>query len=236
MSYDAAVLTAIYDGYDTVKPVMPQLNRSFGYDSGVRVDWVLVTDDRSRLVEAEPGALSGWRIVEEPRPGVHPNRAAKYPKFLPQLYSHSPVTAWLDGSYRITSPYFVSEASDYAEPIAQFVHPWRDCALAEAEFSATLPKYAGEPVLKQADHYRKAFKFPEHWGLWATGVIVMSHVRNWQLMSRFGQLWLDEVAQWSFQDQVSEPVVLQTCGMRPTALPGDHITNPWLSYEGSARH
>lgn len=235
MNHDAAVVTAIYDGYDTVKPVMPQVDRSFGYQAGVRVDWVLVTDDPGKLTEAEPGALSGWRIEVDRRPGMHPNRAAKYPKFLPHIYTQAPLTVWVDGSYRITSPHFVSEVQGYANPIAQFVHPWRDCALDEAEFSKTLPKYAGEPLPEQAAHYR-GLNHPEHWGLWATGVIVMDHIGSWQLLTKFGQYWLDEVKKWSFQDQVSEPYALQTCGIRPTALPGDHLTNPWLKYEGSARH
>lgn len=69
---DAAVVTAVYDRYDTLKPALPQ--------SGPKVDWVCVTDDPG--LEAD-----GWRIVVQPRPGVHPNRAAKHPKCEPWRYT-----------------------------------------------------------------------------------------------------------------------------------------------------
>jgi hypothetical protein len=233
---DVAVLTAIYDGYDTVKPVCPQTYQAFGYESGFRVRWILVTDDPGKLVEAEPGALSGWEVITQPRPHLHPNHAAKYPKFMPELYTGAPLTVWIDASYRVVSPHFVSEARSYADPIAQFVHPWRDCAMEEAAFSRTLAKYDGQPLAGQATHYR-ALGLPPHWGLWATGVIIRDHhAPASRQLGDFGSHWLSEVEAWTWQDQVSEPYILKRFGLRPTALPGDHITNPWLKYEGSARH
>lgn len=233
--HDAAVITAVYDAYDTVKPICPQTALTFGYSTGIRVDWVLVTDDPGKLVEAEPGALSGWRIVAEPRPGIHPSVAAKRPKFLPWAYTNAPLTAWVDASYRITSPRFISDAGEFADPIAQFVHPWRDCLYDEAAFSQTLPKYTGLDLAGQVAEYRAA-GMPEHWGLWAAGVIVRKQYNHRARWAWLGPEWLDQVNRWTFQDQVSQPYVLWKTGVRPAALPGDHISNPWLKYEGSARH
>lgn len=224
MTYDAAVISGLYGGYDTLKPAVPQ--------AGLNVDWVLVTDD----VSIRSGTL-GWRVVHRPQPGTHPNRAAKYPKLFPWEFTEAPASVWLDASFRVQSPDFVTGAlacTSYAEPVAQFVHPWRDCIYTEAEESAKLAKYAGEPVLKQAAYYREGLGHPEHWGLWATGVIARQH--DVPAVKELGHCWATLIDRWTFQDQISQPVALRGAGLRPVALPGTHFANPWLTYEGSERH
>lgn len=219
-----AILTAIYDQYDDLKPVLPQ--------AGVDVEWVCVTDG-APLPDIE--AARGWTLVCEPRPGVHPNRAAKHPKYEPWKYTDAPVSIWVDASFRVVSETFAAEATaglTDEEPIAQFAHPWRDCLFAEAKESAGLPKYAGEPVLEQAEDYRQA-GHPEGWGLWATGVIARRHT---EAVRKMGWLWLAETYRWSFQDQISQPFALREHGLRPASLPGTHLATPWLAYEGSERH
>jgi len=218
----AAVITAIYDRYDVLKPTCPQV--------GARVEWICVTDDPG-LDRGDSDPL-GWRIVFEPRPGLHPNRAAKHPKMRPHLYTTAPSSVWVDASFRVLSAGFVVDVLGFADPIAQFVHPWRECLFTEAEVSAPLPKYADEPCLEQAARYR-AEGHPPRWGLWATGVIARRHD---DLVAVWGQTWLNENLNHSFQDQISHPHVCRTHGLRPAALPGNHLTNPWLRYEGSARH
>lgn len=216
---DVAILTSIYGVYDTLKPVLPQ--------AGVDVEWILVTDSTPDAQAAE-----GWTVVHEPHSGLHPNRAAKNPKLRPWKYTDTPASIWIDASFRVTSTEFVAAAMKHAQPIAQFTHPWRDCLYTEAEASLPLAKYKGEPISEQADYYR-AMGHPDHWGLWAAGVIVRQHTRE---VREFGAAWAHEVNVWSFQDQVSEPYALRETGLRPTALPGTHFANPWLSYEGSGRH
>lgn len=218
---DVAILTAVYDGYDELKPVLPQ--------DGVSVDWVFVTDDPELGVKE---THEGWRVVYEPRPGVHPNRAAKHPKYEPWRYTAADRSVWVDASFRIVSPTMAVEALSFADPIAQFAHPWRDCLFAEAKESAGLPKYAGEPVLEQAEHYAVQ-GHPENWGLWATGFIARRHT---DAVRELGMRWLAETYEWSFQDQISQPYALRETGLRPTALPGNHLATPWLVYEGSVRH
>ena len=141
----------------------------------------------------------------------------------------------MDASFRVFSPLFAAEATSGLtddEPIAQFVHPWRDCLFAEAKESAGLAKYAGEPVLEQADAYSLA-GHPESWGLWATGVIARRHT---EAVCELGARWLEETYRWSFQDQISQPFALRETALRPAPLPGSHLATPWLAYEGSARH
>lgn len=216
---DVAILTALYGAYDALKPPLPQ--------TGVDVEWILVTDT---MPDAEQAA--GWTIVHEPHPGIHPNRAAKHAKFRPWEYTDAPASIWVDASFRVTSTEFAADALKHAEPIAQFAHPWRDCLYLEADASLLLAKYEGEPIGEQA-HYYRALGHPEHWGLWAAGVIARQHTIEVQ---RLGMAWTHEVNLWSFQDQVSEPFALRKAGLRPAALPGTHFVNPWLAYEGSGRH
>jgi hypothetical protein len=218
---DVAIITAITDGYDTLKPVLPQ--------TGCDVEWICFTDDET-LPDAD--AATGWTMICEPRHGRHPSREAKRPKLRPWKYTAAPASIWVDASFRVASDRFAAEALAMADPIAQFVHPWRDCLYEESAASALLPKYRGEPVIEQARTY-KTRGHPEHWGLWAAGVIARRHTPR---VRALGEAWAAEIGAWSFQDQVSQPYALRAVGLRPAALPGTHLANGWLKYEGSGRH
>lgn len=219
---DVAIITCITDGYDTLKP--PVTQKGVG-----KVEWICVTDNQPYL---DSENARGWTLVKEDRHHPHPNRAAKWPKCQPWEYTDAPASVWIDGSYRVVSPYFARDVLSVADPIAQFAHPWRGCLYEEAQASARLAKYDDEPVLEQAAHYQR-LGFPTGWGLWAAGVIARHHTQE---VRDFGQMWLYEIKKWSFQDQISEPFALNLSGLYPSSLEGDHITNPWLHYEGSARH
>jgi len=227
-----AIITSITDGYDTLKAIKPQF--------GVNVEWVAVTDGSET---AEPD--HGWRMIPIAEPGlmglqpemadrVHPNRLAKLAKCMPRVVTDAPYSIWLDASYRVTSPLFALEAIKCASPVAQFVHPWRNCVYEEARASLALAKYHDEDtkIVAQMEEYRE-IGHPVNWGLWATGVIVRKHDHDINVM---GQQWLSEIRRHSYQDQLSEAVVLRMYDVRPSPLPGDHLSNPWLKYEGSARH
>ncbi len=216
---DAALVTAIYGSYDEPKPVLPQ--------EGIDCEYVLVTDD-----PAVPDGYLGWRVVCQPRPGVNPCRAAKHPKFRPWEYTDAPASVWVDGSIRVTSPRFAAEALALADPVAQFGHPDRDCIYTEAEVSAALPRYNGELIGFQAARY-KADGHPAHWGLWATTIIARRHTDE---VKALGVAWTREVTRWSFQDQVSQPVILRNLGLRPAVLPGYYRHNQWLTLEASGKH
>jgi hypothetical protein len=215
---DAAIVSAVYDGYDEVQVTCPQ---------DTDCEWVLVTDDLTI-----PAGFRGWRVVHEPRPGVHPCRAAKAAKFRPWRYTTAGASVWVDASLRVESASFAADVLAASAPLAQFAHADRDCLFAEAAYSATLAKYAGEPLEAQAACYRAA-GHPEHWGLWTGGVIGRRHVPE---VVGLGDCWAAEVDFWSFQDQVSEPFVLRNLGLRPAELPGHPLGNPWVTWAGSGRH
>lgn len=213
-----AIITAIYDGYDTLKPVPPQQHSD--------TEWICVTD---KPIDDD----SGWQVIVEPRPGQHPNVAAKRPKMLPWEYTDAHYSIWIDASFRVISDAFAHQAMQLARPIAQFSHPWRDCIYSEAEASKALAKYAGLAIDQQMRMYESCFAHPKHWGLWATGAIARMHCPE---VRELGEKWLRDCQEWTYQDQLSQAVHLRALGLRPERFPGTHINNPWLSYEGSARH
>ena len=213
--HDVAIITAIYGKYDTLNPILSQ--------QGLSVDWVLVTD---RM----PEESKGWRVVIEEHPDVHPNRAAKRPKLLPWKYTDALASIWIDGSFCVQSPDFAREAIGYAKPIAQFNHPWRDCLYQEAVCTTAINRYRPQQQLieEQADFYRKN-GHPEHWGLWATGIIARYHTKA---VRALGMSWMFDINQWSFQDQVSQAFSLREAGLYPEVFPGDYFSSPWIRYTG----
>lgn len=213
----AAVLSAIYDSYDTVKPPLIQ--------QGVDVEWIMVTDDPDLVAP-------GWRVVVEPYPGVHPNRAAKRAKMFPWLYTEAEQSVWIDASFQVVSRSFVRDVIRMADPIAQFKHPWRNCIYTEIAECVAVKKYAKSGLEAQEAHYRE-LGHPERWGLWASGVTARHHTPEIRAMS---EQWYNDIYEFSYQDQVSLPPALRANGLRPTEFPGTHLANRWLAYQGSSRH
>ena len=213
------IITAIYDNYDSLKPILNQ---------SIEVDWICVTDNDQYDVNHD----WGWKIVYEPRPHLHPNRAAKLPKCLPWLYASTDTSIWIDASYKVVSSTFAEEILRYAQPLAQFRHPWRDCTYDEAVESGMLSKYQGEPLFEQVQ-YLENVPFPKNWGLWATGVIARQHTPE---VVQMGFDWLSHLYRYSYQDQLSHPWACWNNDIRPIDLPGTHLANDWLSYQGSGRH
>lgn len=215
-----AVLTVIHDNYDTLKPVVAQSN--------VEVEWILVTD-------VQPEDSLGWTIVVEPRPNLNPKTASKPPKTTPWKYTDSDSSIYIDASFRIISPTMVYDMMvmlSEENPIAQWVHPWRNCCYDEARYCMDLGKYAGQP-LKEMIHRYMQHGHPAHWGLWASGCIARKHT---PAIKQFGLDWQNEINHYGFQCQVSEPSCLRVNGLRPISLPGTHFANPWMQYEASGRH
>lgn len=201
-----AVISSLYGAYDQPASPVPQT---------VDAEWVMVTD--------QPAAPDPWQVITEPRPGAHPRLAAKTAKCRPDLYSDAEILIWIDASFQITSPDFVAWCVDQLgdAPIAQIRHPVRQSITDEAHASARMCKYDGLPLLPQVHHYVNG-GHPDDWGLWATGLIV--YRRNTCLI--LGDSWLAEQVRWTYQDQLSEPVLLRQFGITPRDLPGPLWEHP----------
>jgi hypothetical protein len=202
-----ACISSIYGAYDSPFIQPPQT---------VEAEWILVTD---RWTD-----VPGWRVVVEPRPHTHPRLAAKVAKCLPWNYTDADTVVWLDGACRLLRENSLEQIliASGEHPLSQVVHPWRDCIYDEADASRGMLKYQQQPVDAQVEHYRSE-GHPEHWGLWATGLIVRADGRH-NGMSKalnmdFGRRWLAEQTRWSYQDQLSEAPLLARSALKVNNLP-----------------
>lgn len=218
----ATVITASYGGVDAALHPPAQQDMT--------VDWVCFTDNPGLTVPPP------WRVVHVPARFEHPCLAAKVHKLTPDIDDNDVV--WIDASMEITSKSFVRGALDARnDGIATFKHPRRDCIYTEADASlgdeGQDGKYADQPLLDQVASYR-AEGHPEHGGLYACGVIA------WDLANpkavELGRAWFEECVNWSWQDQLSLPVVARRFQVSPGVFPvrqiertgRGYLANRWL--------
>lgn len=209
------IVTACLGGYDTLRPQAEQ---------DIEVDWVCVTDD-DRDVPA-PWVPHRVEPVSE-----HPRLAAKVYRMTPFIAARDVI--WIDANTEIISRSFARRAlRARRNGIALWRHPQRDCIFTEAEASLRLlpEKYSDQPLLAQVEHYR-AEGHPARAGLYACGTVAW----DWSLPAvvALGAAWLEECRRWSYQDQLSLPVVLRRAGITPGTFPAgqierrDYLGNRW---------
>jgi O-antigen biosynthesis protein len=211
------VYTAIYGGYDKLKSVPEQT---------VDADYVCFTESR------ELEATGPWTIVRNARrPELHPRMRAKFFKVLshrvfpggraslieaPSWRARRPFTTydaivWVDGSIQITSPKFVERmiGGIGESGWCMWKHPDRDCILDEVKASTPMRKYQGLPLEEQVASYT-AEGFPAKAGLMAC-TLIGRRARDRRL-DPIHEAWWAENLRWSYQDQLSLPVVLWRAG------------------------
>jgi hypothetical protein len=199
-----AIYSALYGGYDTAKPIN--------------------TDTPAYLFTDQPALHApGWTVIYEPhhittRNGppdlVAPMLAHKWWKTHPAAaVPDADTTIWIDASITI-DPGFVDKtiAALADDEWAMVAHPWRTCIYTEADYSATLPRYAGlaDRIRQQAAFYR-SIGHPDNHGLIATGVNARRHT---PAVLELSARWWDDCCTWTHQDQLSLPVLLRLWGMR----------------------
>lgn len=194
-----ALVTAIYGGYDRLKPLPPD----HGFDQAL-----LYTDD---ILLAEAAGELGWQAVVDTDPtgrfGESRMLKAKYWKTQPHIAApDADVSVWLDGSMRITADRMAERCLNALgdDDLSMTLHPARTCIYPEAEVTASLARYADCNPMAQVAHYRDTFGHPANWGLFASGAAVRRHndrVAGW------GQRWWVENVARTYQDQLSLPVI-----------------------------
>ena len=220
-----ACYTTIFGGYDNLWP----------HPDIPDVDFICFTDGRTPINDPT------WDIRVDTRSAqvyTHPRMAAKWFRLHPHVcLPEYEYTLYIDGSHEIFSPKFIHECLAQIDEsgIALHTHPERECIYGEVPFSLQrLPnKYAGLPLIEQAESYR-AEGFPEHWGLWASGSIAR---RNTPAVARLMDFWWYENQKWTYQDQVSFPVVCWRLGIRPASFPWPQIIgSPGITYHEHNRN
>jgi hypothetical protein len=205
-----AIFTAIYGAHDQPKPVLAMPG----------VDWHLWTD--------RPTRANGWNEHVFAGRFSHPRMSAKWIKMNPELLLPDyDLTVWIDASIGIVDPAFVAlfEPGGAPDGFSLFPHPDRDNIYDECAASEPMPKYAGEPMREQCEHYRSGGLPPDH-GLWATGVMIRNN-RSERLRA-MNLDWMNENLRWSYQDQLSLPWVLWKHGIVPVPIPYNLWTCPLI--------
>lgn len=206
-----AVVSSLYGSHDRVRFV-PQ---------SVPCEFVMVTDGLLPIPD-------GWRTVVERRPHVSDRLAAKVAKCVPERFTDAEVIVWVDASIdpRPTLVEWLVDSLGDAD-VALARHPERSCIVDEARVSSRLVKYAGVPIVEQAEHY-VAEGHPLGFGLWAGGVMVRRR-------GAWGADWLAEQVRWSTQDQVSLPVIVRRHGLRVADLSHGLLWNPHFGIDEHLR-
>jgi hypothetical protein len=228
------VYTAVYGGYDDLK-CWPQQT--------VDTDFICFTD------ETRSGPIDGWNMIAATGRLEHPRMQAKFFKILSHrafpngrlAWRYHRVNAlsrrrarydiliWIDGSIQIRSPSFVEEFVSQigASGWAMFRHPDRNCIYDELNASLPIRKYHDQPLERQVAFYR-AEGYPAHRGLMACGLIARraSDPRH----KLINEAWWQENLRWSYQDQLSLPVVLWRMGGSCETVSMNLWDNPWFDW------
>lgn len=202
-----AVVSAIFGAYD--EPCF--------VEQTVDCRYVMVTDDRL-------SAPAGWEHHQVKVGGVHSRLAGKFAKCRPWEFADADIFVWLDGSI-LPQPDLVERMiADLGDgDVAFHPHPDRASITSEALVSCQMHKYPEwMDVQGQAKSYVDA-GHPDNWGLWAAGLFIW---RDCLPVRQMGQMWLDEILRWSYQDQLALPVVLRRSGVDVRSLSGGLRGNP----------
>ena len=222
-----AIVTAIYGEYEYPKPLPPELQD---------IDVMAYMYSDSERVCHEAAELGYFSILDEMSDIETPMLKAKYWKTHPT--SAAPfrdASIWLDGSMIITVPgdLFVDNCLEALgdDDISFTPHPLRTCIYTEASASAGLPKYAGCDPMKQVELYRHVVGHPVNGGLMASGAFVVRHDDNTE---RWGKLWWEECNNWTYQDQLSLPVITRLMTMEGQLKWNMNL--PWAKWWGIYEH
>lgn len=210
-SAKTVIYTALFGGQTTLKePLSPELGK-----------FVCFTDDPAAL------KTKSWEIVPCRRIADPRMNAKWYRTASDYLFPEYDVSIWIDASMTPDTCALLSAVDKALEgrDIAMFIHPERNNVYEEAAVSATMGKYAGEPLFEQVAAYRTA-GLPDAHGLWATGI--MARRKSIPIVD-FNRLWLSENIRWSWQDQLSVPYVLWKTGIQPGVIPGNIYDTPLAS-------
>jgi len=221
MNNSIAVVTAVTGGYD-------YMGHHSAYNENV--DYIFYTDGLSEPLD------KNWNVQILPSDYTSDKRKlAKIPKINPhhfELLRSYRYVIWIDGSMQIKNHNFVQQ-------ILFFLHNGlllsphfdnRDCGYGEATIRP--PKYAMEPLDEQVAAYKKA-GFPENYGLWECGI--QARDMSFPGLQEFGQIWLQEILDWTIQDQVSCGYSLWKSGFIPDVLPKSWREYDWVHLNAHTR-
>lgn len=222
-----AIVTAIYGGYEYPK-VLPDGLDDLGVVAYMYSDNEQVCDEAAQM---------GYFSIQDDMLDVPtPMLRAKYWKTHPT--SAAPfrdVSIWLDGSMSITVPadVFVDNCLKALgeDDISFTPHPLRTCIYPEASVTKALARYGDCDPIAQVEFYRNVVGHPVNGGLMASGAFTVRHNDNTE---HWGKLWWDECNNWTYQDQLSLPVITRLMTMEGKLT--WNMNMPWAKWWGYTEH
>lgn len=186
-------------------------------------DLILFTD-------SETLTRKTWQVIRRPQDQSprHPRMRAKYHKLSSYLHFEGKYrySVWIDSAFWVHhGKGFVDHCLEHLhDGIAFYPHPAEFRTLEqEVSYALAMPKYDGEPLVEQVQHYRReGFSGGR---LLCGGVIAREHTSAIYALEND---WFRECERWTSQDQLSLPYVLQQRGIEPGLIPGDIYSNPFL--------
>jgi len=219
-----AVYTTIFGGYAPLRILPPQT---------VAADYFCITDDRLNLEisrdHSDPQKSVQWNVIQPdiPRWDLVCRLRAKFFKMFPweiEELKNYDVLIYIDGSIQVTSDRFVEYCAQHLKgDICLFKHPDRNCIFQEANASVDLIKYKNENINQQMSDYHKFF--PTGAGLYACGVLVRRN--NSAIKNLMGNWWWEQI-KYTYQDQLSFPVVCKMVGIVPDIFPDPQYKNSYF--------
>lgn len=208
-----AVYTTIFGDYDNHK-AWPAQN--------IKAKYYIITDN--------PGIkVPGWQTIvpDFPRKDLNPRMRAKFFKMFPwevaQL-ADANITIYIDASIQVESEIFIDYCvRNLTADMLLYKHPQRNCIYDEAKASMELVKYKNEPIKQQIDFYRKFY--PAKQGLYACGVMVRKHT---DMVKKVMFDWWWENIKYSYQDQLSFPVVCKMNSFKPATFAESQYKNDYF--------
>lgn len=218
----AMIYSALYGEYEEPKPL------PLGEHGILFTDERKATEDRGWIVKS----IDHQIVTRKGDPRlVAPMLAHKYWKTHPAeaLPGTVDVSVWIDASIQL-EPGFIARTIEALGDADWLLvrHPWRTCLYDEAEYSAALPRYASlaGDIVQQAAWYR-SLGHPPQSGLPATGILVRRHT---PAVLEVCEHWWQECLNWSHQDQVSLPVLIEMFKDRVNFKYGLEWQDGWTTY------
>ena len=131
-------------------------------------------------------------------------KKSRHIKIRSNQYIDYDICLYLDVKFTINCNLDMFVKDHLKTDLALMKHNKRNCAYDEGEFCIKIGKDRKEIIEEQLKIY-KALGFPKQFGLFAPGVMIK---RNTFEVNKFMELWYDQIARYSYRDQLSFPYTL----------------------------
>lgn len=208
------IYTVAAGNYDPIR--VPQLIKP-------NYDYVAYVDDADFAV---PYPWQRRQITISER---SPRVTSRYYKLHPHvLFPEYRTSVYLDASLEIQSDFDdLIKMSLCDHDIAQYIHPHRDCIYEEAKVVVDAGLDTEAVVAPQIQKYRQE-GYPEHNGLFASGLIIRAH--HTPTVKKTMEAWWQEVKMHSHRDQISGKVVLWRNSLNCYPIQGSIFSNQYVVF------